>query len=437
MDAIASHIWESTIFALAAASLAAMLRRNSASVRYWIWFAAAAKFLIPFAALSALANSFPLPQWPQGAGDALEAASVVFRTSSLPAVSETTSFLLFGAWLTGAFVFVSRILWHWQRVAADVRSSTPMIDGIVHDTLRRLEREQGIDRPTTIVASNRSFEPGVIGISKPVLMWPRRLTARLSDAQLESVLAHELCHIARRDNLLASVQMFAGAVFWFHPLVWWIGARLIEEREAACDERVVARSGRPAIYAESILKTCELCIASPLASIPGITGADLDRRIVRIMRSAPSRPLTAPRKAVLLAAFLLFLVLPTAAGVSACRNDRGVTMSQEIPVQAPAPETGAEVNRPGGNVTSPRLIRETKPQYTARAMQEKVQGEVLMECVVKADGTVGDKKVVKSLHPDLDRAALDAAAQWLFEPGTRSGEPANVLVTITIAFTLK
>ena len=52
-------------------------------------------------------------------------------------------------------------------------------------------------------------------------------------------------------------------------------------------------------------------------------------------------------------------------------------------------------------------------------MEEKVQGEVLMECVVKADGTVGDKKIVKSLHPDLDQAALDAAAQWVFEPGTR------------------
>jgi periplasmic protein TonB len=56
---------------------------------------------------------------------------------------------------------------------------------------------------------------------------------------------------------------------------------------------------------------------------------------------------------------------------------------------------------------------------------------------VKADGTVGDKKVVKALHPDLDQAALDAAAQWVFEPGTRDGRPVNVLVTIAMAFTLK
>jgi protein TonB len=70
-------------------------------------------------------------------------------------------------------------------------------------------------------------------------------------------------------------------------------------------------------------------------------------------------------------------------------------------------------------------------------MQEKIEGEVLMECVVKADGTVGDMKIVKTLDPDLDKAAMDAAAQWVFEPGTRDGKPVNVLVTIAIAFTLK
>jgi protein TonB len=95
------------------------------------------------------------------------------------------------------------------------------------------------------------------------------------------------------------------------------------------------------------------------------------------------------------------------------------------------------VHRPGADVTVPKLLREVKPQYSARAIQDKVEGEVLMECVVKADGTVGDIKIVKELHPDLDQAAKDAASQWLFEPGKRDGKPVNVLVTITIAFTLK
>ncbi len=70
-------------------------------------------------------------------------------------------------------------------------------------------------------------------------------------------------------------------------------------------------------------------------------------------------------------------------------------------------------------------------------MADKIEGEVIMECVVKADGKVGDIRIVKSLDPDLDQAAIDAASQWEFDPGTKNGKPVDVLVTITIGFTLK
>ena len=72
----------------------------------------------------------------------------------------------------------------------------------------------------------------------PVLLWPEGLSEKLDDAHLEAVIAHELCHVRRRDNLTAAVHMLVEAVFWFHPLVWWLGARLIDERERACDEEV-------------------------------------------------------------------------------------------------------------------------------------------------------------------------------------------------------
>jgi bla regulator protein BlaR1 len=419
MDAIASHIWQSTIFAAAAGTLALMFRNNSASVRYWIWFSAAVKFLVPLAALAAIANRIPMPQASDAATRALDAATLVFRTSALPETSGSASLAVFTMWLSGAVAVLARSAWQWQRLTAHARQSLPIVDGVVYDALRSIERAEGIENPITIVGASRPLEPGVIGIWKPVLMWPQHLTAALTGTQIETVVAHEVFHIVRRDNLFASVQIVATAVFWFHPIVWWIGARLIDERERACDECVLAAGRRPATYAESILKTCRLCLSSPPMNAAGVTGGDLKQRIARIMRNEPSRPLDARRKAVLLVAALALLLLPTAAGVSACLPRRNVE----------APKTA--------RLTLPKLIRETKPHYTARAMGEKVEGEVLMECVVKADGTVGDRKILKSLHPDLDQAALDAAASWLFEPGTRNGKPANVAVTITMAFTLK
>jgi len=100
---------------------------------------------------------------------------------------------------------------------------------------------------------------------------------------------------------------------------------------------------------------------------------------------------------------------------------------------------GGGVYRPGSGVVNPRILREVKPQYTADAMRAKVQGTVLLECVVLADGTVGRVDVVRSLDPTfgLDQEAVRAARQWRFQPGTRFGEPVNVLVTIELTFTLR
>jgi TonB family protein len=101
--------------------------------------------------------------------------------------------------------------------------------------------------------------------------------------------------------------------------------------------------------------------------------------------------------------------------------------------------TGGGVFRPGNGVTTPRLVRDVKPQYTAEAMRAKVQGLVVLECVVMPDGTVGRVEVVRSLDSTfgLDQEAIKAARQWRFQPGTRLGEPVAVLVTIELQFTLR
>jgi periplasmic protein TonB len=101
--------------------------------------------------------------------------------------------------------------------------------------------------------------------------------------------------------------------------------------------------------------------------------------------------------------------------------------------------TGGGAFRPGNGVTLPVVMREVKPQYTADAMRAKVQGTVLLECVVLPDGSVGSVEVVRSLDSSfgLDQEAVKAAKQWRFRPGTRLGEPVAVLVTIELTFTLR
>ncbi|HMD33541.1 MAG TPA: TonB family protein [Vicinamibacterales bacterium] len=101
--------------------------------------------------------------------------------------------------------------------------------------------------------------------------------------------------------------------------------------------------------------------------------------------------------------------------------------------------TGGGAYKPGNGVSLPQLIREVKPAYTSDAMRAKVQGTVLVQCVVRQDGSVGDVEVIRSLDSTfgLDQEAIKAAKQWRFRPGTRLGEPVPVLITIELTFTLR
>jgi uncharacterized protein (TIGR03435 family) len=109
--------------------------------------------------------------------------------------------------------------------------------------------------------------------------------------------------------------MLVEAVFWFHPLVWWLGARLGEERERACDEEVVRLGGDPQIYAESILKVCEFYLASPVACAAGVTGGELKKRIEGIMSNPFTRKLSYGKKMLLASAAILAIAGPIAFGL--------------------------------------------------------------------------------------------------------------------------
>jgi uncharacterized protein (TIGR03435 family) len=95
------------------------------------------------------------------------------------------------------------------------------------------------------------------------------------------------------------LHMLVKAIFWFHPIVWWLQSRLMDERERACDEAAVILGSEPEIYAAGILRACEFSIESPLAYFSGITGSDLKRRVRRIVLDHPVRSLTRSRRLLL------------------------------------------------------------------------------------------------------------------------------------------
>jgi len=309
---IANHLWQSTAITAAVALLTILLRNNHARMRYRLWLIASIKFLFPFALLMAAGAHLkwpaatPLPA--RGIPTVIERSTQPFRQPFVPAAAaapeRSTGFLavlLASVWAVGLLIVLFQWWRQWRRIRASVGAASPLV----------------LDLDVPVLSSPSVLEPAAFGIFRPVLLLPQGLTDHLQPGHLQAIVAHELCHIRRRDNLAGAMHMMVEAVFWFFPPVWWIGARLVEERERACDEEVLRLGNEPEVYAESILNTCRFCLQSPLACVSGISGADLKKRILRITAPVVPRNLGLAGKLILTTAGMAAILGPLALGAFA------------------------------------------------------------------------------------------------------------------------
>lgn len=329
MSLLFDHLWQSTLFAGALGLLTLLFRANGASIRYALWFAASMKFLLPFAALTLLGSALFQPLAPTLAAPAMlyrmQPAAQPFTAAAPAFTARATagSYLepaLLTLWAGGVFVVLAVWLVRWARLRAMVNAA----------------RNMPAAGPLRVKSSAASLEPGLVGIWQPTLLLPGSIAARLSDAEIQTVVAHELGHYHRRDNLTASLHMLVAALFWFYPPVWWLGARLLEERENACDERVLATGNDPQTYAASILKVCRFYLHSPLACAAGVSGADLKKRMERIMENRSARRLTSPKKLLLGAFAAAAIAVPVLAGLATATraDDAPALVKQRLAEQA-------------------------------------------------------------------------------------------------------
>lgn len=321
IGALTNHLWQSTLFAVAAGLLTIAFRKNRAQVRYGLWLCASFKFLIPFILLLSLGSYL---DWTPAQKIASQSVSFTMVQISQPFLGtlplgpatrgahDWVLIAILGVW-AGGFSGVALMRFRgWLRILAAVRASKPM------DILAAV----------AVRSSPGLLEPGVVGLFHPILLLPADIMQRLTPSQLEAVLAHELWHVRRRDNLTSAIHMVVEAAFWFYPLVWWISARLVEERERACDEEVLRRGAEPATYAEAILNVCTSYLESPLSSVSGVTGSNLKRRIQAILTGGAPRSLSSGKKVALAAVGMAALAVPVLIGMM---NATSIRAQSQLP----------------------------------------------------------------------------------------------------------
>ena len=354
-----NHLWQSTLFAVAVWLLTAAFRKNRAKVRYWLWLTASLKFLIPLSLLMDLGSRLERASAVKKIATQAVSFTMVQITQPFPdtwSFARTTPHAIHWAplamlavWACGFAAIALIRIRGWLRIRAAVRSSAP------------LKLSIGIE----VRSSPGLLEPGVVGLLRPILLLPAGIVERLTPRQMEAVLAHELCHVRRRDNLSAAMHMIVEALFWFHPLVWWIGARLMDERERACDEEVFERGGEPQVYAEAILNVCKYYLESPLVCVSGITGADLKKRIAAIMAQHIAQNLSFTKKLLLALGAIAMVAAPIAIGLVNAPASRAQSTGSH-------PHFEVASIKPSNSADRRPLFRLTPGQYTASNVTMKM-----------------------------------------------------------------
>ncbi len=312
--AILNHLWQSTVFLVAICAAMPLFRRCRAAVRYRLWLVASVKFLVPFSLLFTLGSRI---DWPTPTSTPATSLALVVRNGG-QTFAEPLNFVLqsparfegqgnsnfmplvFLIWLGGTVIVTWLYLSRWSRVWRMKRQALPL--STVSSSCR-----------LPVLTTSENIEPGVFGIREPVLLMPKTVSEVLTPVQLDSVIAHELAHVQRRDNLCSVVPCVVQAIFWFHPVTWWLGDKLIHERESACDEAVLRQGFDPVEYAEAILKVCRTYLEAP-ACVAGVGGGKMKSRIEGILNFKEKRNLPPAVRAVMGLVLITSLAIPVLLG---------------------------------------------------------------------------------------------------------------------------
>ncbi|MEM7572893.1 MAG: ankyrin repeat domain-containing protein [Bacteroidota bacterium] len=196
--------------------------------------------------------------------------------------------LIVSLWLLAVFALILRLLGQLAYIQRIKSYGVEQFPERWNEVLRDLEDRLEIRRKVQYLRSRLLDSPMTVGWWKPYVLFPLELLSGLSEAEVKSILAHELAHVRRNDYAFNLLQSLLGILYFYHPGSWWLSKRLSEEREHCCDDLAIELGADPRQYAKTIIRLKELQMSS-LALSQNITGpkgeSAFSVRILRLLRS--------------------------------------------------------------------------------------------------------------------------------------------------------
>lgn len=344
--ALAQFMWQGAAVALGVGALLACMGRRPARERY----ALACLGLLVMTVLPAVSFSSELAGAASGGASVPSATGEGSLTGALaaPLATWVKGWLwtlrpgLMSVWLCGVLLFSLRTGWAWRQAHALAREGTRQPGAEATSALARMMERARVRRPMRLLESIAVEVPTVVGLWRPLILVPTSTLTGLSVPQLEAVLAHELAHIRRHDYLVNLLQALVETALFYHPAVWWLSARIREEREHCADDVAVECCGDALMYSRALatLETLRVSIPAPALAA---NGGFLLQRIQRLL-AAPqgSAPLHPWRLAGSLTVLALLVVLGTARQSQATGVPSKPPAPEAAALAAPAPATPVE-----------------------------------------------------------------------------------------------
>jgi len=339
---VVHSLWQWTLIAGVTALAAGLIRDRRASARYTLECAGLVAMIA--AAVATLATAGLPPRSNLGFRILYSFDGALI----LPEVAPRGSAILRTAaalWLAGVTIASIRVAIEWRRARAFRRSGTIDPGGAVAGTFAGLRDELGITRAVTLRCSDRATVPMLIGWRRPLVLLPASTAATLADDQMRAVLAHELGHVRRRDDIANLLQVAADVLMFHHPAARWVSRRIRTEREYSCDDVAVEATGDAARYARA-LAAIEDSRSDCRFAVAAASGTLLDR-IQRIL-DQPRQTLTASRGA------WIFAVSTAVAGALLVAAINVPPPSVPAGVRMRRPMPGRSINPPAGQPSRDR-----------------------------------------------------------------------------------
>ena len=323
---VLNSLWQWTLIAGITALAASIVRDRHASLRYLVEIAGfAAMFLVSAATLIAAHQ-------PSAASLQLRMTSATggaFIVYDLVPWGHTILRITGFVWTVGVAICIARVASAWRRARTLRAGGLTTLSVDVREDVATLKRELSIDRRVDVSGSTRASVPMLLGWRRPLVLVPERAAHTLPPDQLRAILAHELGHVRRRDDVANLIQVCADVLVFHHPAARWISRRIRTEREYSCDDIAVAAVRDAKVYARALAAIedgrddCRVAVAAA-------SGTLLDR-IARIV-GAPRSMLTVPRGAFVFAV---------------CALVSAAILASLINVPPPSVPSGVRMRRPG------------------------------------------------------------------------------------------